>query len=486
MLCCAVLVGTLMKNNFFSINALALGLCLVVFSLIFTSCESTRDLDQQEDLVGVPERWQNRANSATPLDTTSLTTWWRCFNDSLLTQLISDALLNSTDLRTALSRITEARAQVGVERSYLFPSVSAGLGGRGSRRDTRGLQVVSSESYNASLSPSWEVDLFGRQGQNLKATSANLRETVENYYAAQVTLTADLALAYVTLRRAEAQLVVAENSIKTRSETVQISQWKEQAGTGTALDAIQSGVILDQARAAIPTLKQTIAQTHNQIALLSGKTPGALDALLAKQRPIPSVPSRHAIGIPAETLRQRPDVRAAEYAIEAAAARKKSAQLERLPSLSLSGSIGLESLKAGRLFSPETLAASAVGNLTAPIFEAGRIKQNIIIQDERLKQTVIGYESSILTALSEVENALIAIRRQAEKYAILRRTTKSALEASTLARQQYQAGQVDLLSVLEAERTLLSLEDQTIATQADEINAHIQLYKALGGGWSTY
>lgn len=483
---CAVLVGAPMKNNFFSRNVLALGLCLVAFSVIVTSCESTRDLNEEGELVGVPARWQNRAESPEPLDLTSLTTWWRGFNDSLLTQLISDALLNSTDLRTALSRINEARALVGVERSYLFPSVNAGLGARGSRIDTRGLPVVSSESYNTSLTPSWEVDLFGRQGQNLKATRANLRETVENYYAAQVTLTADLALAYVALRRAEAQLVVAENSIKTRGETVQISQWKEEAGTGTALDAIQSGVTLDQARAAIPGLKQTIAQTHNQIALLSGKTPGALDALLARPRPIPSLPSRLAIGIPAETLRQRPDVRAAEDAIEAAAARKKVAQLERLPSLNLSGSIGLEALKAGRLFSPETLAANAVGNLTAPIFEAGRIKENIIIQDERLKQAVIGYESTVLTALSEVEDALIAIRRQAEKYAILRRTAKSALEASTLARQQYQAGQVDLLSVLEAERTLLNLEDQTIATQAAEIDAHIQLYKALGGGWSTH
>ncbi len=294
----------------------------------------------------------------------------------------------------------------------------------------------------------------------------------------------EVADAYVTLRTAEAQLAVYEKNVSLRGETVQLTRWREQAGEGNTFESQQASSTLEQARATIPTLKQTIGQTKNRLSLLAGKTPGALDGLLAKPRGVPQPPSVLAIGIPVETLRQRPDVRASERAIEAAIARTKSAEAERYPSLALSGSLGIDALKSSSLFSPETAAASVLGNLSAPIFNAGRIRQTINIQNAQEKQAVIAYESTVLQALSEVENALIAVNRTSERLRTLDGAVASAREAATLANQSYKAGQVDLIQVLDTQRTLLSLEEQQTLTRGDRASAHIQLYKALGGGWS--
>jgi outer membrane protein TolC len=190
------------------------------------------------------------------------------------------------------------------------------------------------------------------------------------------------------------------------------------------------------------------------------------------------------MGIPAEMLRQRPDVRAAERGLEAAFARTEAARRQRLPALTLSGSIGVEALKAGRLFDPASTVASLLGGLTAPIFDAGRIRQTITIQSELEKQSLNTYESTVLTALSEVENALVAVQRNTERLDILTRATAAAREAASLSALQYEAGQVDLLVSLDAQRTLLDLEQQTVTTAAGRVNAYVQLYKALGGGWS--
>jgi NodT family efflux transporter outer membrane factor (OMF) lipoprotein len=344
---------------------------------------------------------------------------------------------------------------------------------------------VTNENYGASLDASWEVDLFGKQRQNVRAASADLAQSQENFYAAQVSLAAETATAYVDLRAAESKLTVLGNSIATREQTVQLTQWREQAGQGNALETQQAITSLEQARTAVPVLKQTIEQTRNQLTLLAGKPPGAMDRLLAREHPVPAPPSKIALGIPAETLRQRPDVRAAEHAVNAAFFRTKAAEAERYPSLNLSGSIGVEALKAGRIFSPESTAASILGSLAAPIFDAGRIKQNVTIQNERQKQALITYESTVLTALSEVENALIAIQRTSETLEVVNRAVIAAREAAKLASQRYEAGDVDLLNVLDAQRTLLSLEDQQVTTTGNRASAHIQLYRALGGGWSS-
>lgn len=435
--------------------------------------------------VVVPSRWQHRSGSTTAADDAALTTWWKQFHDPVLSEVVTISLHSSTDVRTALSRITEYRARRGVEKSWLFPQLTGNSSGSTERSRNRETNVtLSSETYRASLDASWQTDLFGQQRQILKAASEDLGKAEEEFHGAQVSLAAEVATAYVNLRSAEAELAVVQRSIATRSETVQLTRWREQAGRVSSLDTQQSISILEQARASIPELQLSVAQTRNQLARLSGSTPGALDSLLARPQNVPTPPSRIAVGIPAEALRRRPDVRAAEHQVEAAFARRNAAQLERLLSLTLNGTLGLETARAGRLFSPEITAASLVGSLTAPIFDAGRIRNNIVIQTELERQSVIAYEAVVLTALSEGENALVAIQRYSEKLGVLATAIVAAREAATLSGIQYKAGQVSLLDTLDAQRTLLSLEQQKVTAAALRANACIQLYKALGGGWS--
>ncbi|MES2597975.1 MAG: efflux transporter outer membrane subunit [Verrucomicrobiota bacterium] len=465
-------------------NLLRVSLCLPALSaaLLITSCTWTKR--PQSDVV-VPPSWQQKGGSSTvPLDTDRLAQWWTRFNDPVLNRLITDALQSSTDVRTSLARVDEARARRGVARSALFPTLSGDVSGQGARSDNRQTGVTTTDSYTSGISMSWEIDLFGKLRQSVRASSADLAQAEENYYGAQVTLAASVAESYVDLRAAEAQLAVYERNVTARSDTVQITRWKQQAGEGNGFETQQAASTLEQARATIPTLKLAITQTKNRLSLLSGKTPGALDSLLAKPRSVPRPSSTLAIGIPADTLRQRPDVRAAERGVEAAAARTRSAEREQLPSLRLNGDLGTTASRAASFLSPETAAASVLGDLSAPIFNAGRIKQTILIQSAQEKQALISYESTVLTALSEVENSLAAIRRTQERLNTLGGALTSAREAAKLASQSFEAGQADLLQVLDTQRTLLSLEEQQTLTLGDNATAHVQLYRSLGGGWS--
>ena len=464
-------------------------LLLAGSALALGACASVDPRTSLERAVDVPGRWQQGGASPGSLDPVALAAWWERFDDPALNELIAGALRTNPDVRTALSKIAQYRALRGVQRGALFPALTAGVAGSGTQVRGRNAAATTNgsgttESYSATLDASWEIDLFGAQRQTLAAASADLAQTAESFYGVEVTLAAEIATAYVNLRSAEAQLAVVQRSLGTRLETVQLTQWREQAGTGNALDTQQAVSLLEQARAAIPTLQLSIAQTTNQLASLAGRTPGALDALLAAPHAIPAAPADIAFGIPAETLRQRPDVRAAERGVAAAFARTEAARRQRLPALSLTGSLGVEALRARRLFTPDATIASLLGSLTAPLFEAGRISATITIQDELQKQSLIAYETTVLTALSEVENALVAIRRHTERLAALDRATAAAREAATLAALQFQAGQVDLLVSLEAQRTLLDLEQQSVVTAADRTADQIQLYKALGGGWS--
>lgn len=460
--------------------AIAVGL----IALLASSCASSGNGSTHRAPVSPPDAWKN-GDSAQPSQVADLATWWQRFNDPVLDDLIAEALRASPDIRTALTRIDEARARYGIERAAQIPSVNAGVSAQGSRTRNRPTDaVVKTESYRAGLDASWEIDLFGRQRQTTAAARADLAQTEENFFALQASLAAEVAQIYVTFRSTATQLDIVRRALATRTETWQLSAWREEAGLASALDTQQSLSALEQARASIPQLEETLEQTRNQLAILLGKTPGALDDLLSAQRTVPFASGEIAVGIPADTLRQRPDVRAAEQALLAATARTRAAQRQRFPSLSLSGSIGVDALKAGKLFSPQNSVASAAANLAAPIFDAGRIRQNIRLQTAAEERAFIAYESTVLTALADVENALVATSRTQERIAAIDRAAEAAQLAATLAQQQYEAGQVDLLTVLDSQRTLLSLEQQQVSARADLSFAHIQLFKSLGGGWS--
>lgn len=461
-------------------------LVVPVVAIGFCSCAAPGD--KWKDTVAIPSGWQAKPEDEKPLDTAAIKQWWKRFNDPVLDAVIDQALVASPDIQTALSRIAQSRGERSVQIAGLLPNITGNVSDRLQRRDEQSTGLVTqSETFNLSLDMSWQIDLFGRQLQNVAAATQDIQQTVENYYAAQVTLCSDVATAYITLRGAQAQLEVLRRNISTRNETTEITRWQTEAGVNDALALAQAVSTLEQARAAIPAIEQTISETKNQLSVLCGQTPAALDQLLNKSRSLPRVPGKVAVGIPADALNNRPDVRAAVNGVLAAYHRKTAAELERLPSIDLGGSLGLEALRTGTLFSPEstarTLAGSLLASLAQPIFEGGQITANIRINEELAKQAIYAYQSTVLVALSEVENALVAIRKSMERLEILRKADRAASEASALATQQYQAGEIELLTVLEAQRTQLSVEESRTTTEAEQLTAYVQLYKSLGGGW---
>ncbi|WP_269524337.1 efflux transporter outer membrane subunit [Coraliomargarita parva] len=456
-------------------------------SLLLSACATTSPIQQTRSTfeAGLPTNWQNAASSNASPDTASLSEWWTRFDDPVLDALIETALEHNTDIRSALSAIRQARAERGLTQSELWPSLGASVGASGS--ETRNRETdrhTSSENYSAGLDASWEVDLFGQQRKYLEASEAELAASVESYHDVQVSLAAEVANNYLTLRSTESQLAIVRQNLESREKTQQIVEWQEQAGEGDALSTQQSLASVEQARAQIPALEQSVVELRNSLAILTGRSPQTFELLPNTEQGLPDAPAAIAVGIPAETLEQRPDVRASERGIEAASANLSAAERSRLPTLNLSGSIGIEALKAGDLFDPQQIIANVVAGLSAPIWDAGRISRNIEIQKENLTQAYLQYESTVLTALGEVENALSSIDKYSQQLSTLERASQAASEATQLAQLQYESGEADLLTVLDAQRTQLSLDQSRITTQAEALQAHVQLYKVLGGGWS--
>lgn len=457
---------------------------------LLTSCASTQQRTSDIATAELPtyEEWSNRTATAAisrqGQDTEMLRSWWMQFDDPLLTELIATGIENSPDVDSALARVREARARIRVERSSLFPTLSGGVNGSGSEtRNHDSDTTSSSESYGASIDASWEVDLFGKQILSVSAAEANFQESLANLESVHASLASEIALTYLSLRSSEMQLSITAQNLALREETTQLAQWREEAGTGDALSTQQSLTSLQQARANIPSLRQSIAETRNTLALLCGFAPGEFESELSIRRTIPEPPNSVAIGIPADTLRQRPDVRAAESSLQASVALAKNAERQRLPSLTLRGSIGIDALHAGDLLSPESTIANIAASLTAPIFQAGKISRNIEIQQLQVEQAAASYKSVALNALHEVENALIAIEETGNRLQLLNTALESAQLSAELAQIQYEAGLTDIINVIDAQSSLLSMQEQTTSATAERTAAYVQLYKALGGGW---
>lgn len=435
--------------------------------------------------MALPATWKNAGGFPVASPTRDLSRWWGRFDDPVLNRLISDAIQSSPDLAAASARVRESRARRDAEFSTLFPTLDGGANRNARRAHTDGAGTNTATNYSAGLDASWEVDLFGKRRSSVQAAAANLGAAEENLHSVHAALAAEIASTYTSLRTNEARLVVLQQNVTTREQTAQLASWRQQAGEADSLESSQAQSSLESARAAIPSLERAIAEDRNQLALLAGQNPGSLDSLLTGGgKGIPEPPSSLAIGIPADVLRQRPDVRVAGYQVLAAAATTRSVEATRYPSLNLSGSLGLNTTHASKLLDPEATAASLVAGITSPIFNAGRIRSNIEAASAAEEQAIHGYRSTVLTALTETENALIACRRSAERLASLEKATQLARESDKLARQRYEAGEIDFLDVLDSQRTLLNLEDNLLSTRTDRTTAYIRLYQALGGGWS--
>jgi NodT family efflux transporter outer membrane factor (OMF) lipoprotein len=297
-------------------------------------------------------------------------------------------------------------------------------------------------------------------------------------------VTAEIALNYVEVRSYQTRLSISEANLDAQEETFRLVQNRYAAGLAAQLEVEQSRYNLESTRAEIPSLNTGLEQAKNRLSVLLGLQPGDLPQEVVENHPIPVPPIEIAVGVPAESLRRRPDVRRAEWELAAQTARIGVATAELYPKFSLVGSIGLESLSADNLFDAGSRTYSFGPTFSWRIFDIARVRQQIEVETARQEQALIQYETAILTALKDVENALVAYADEQVRRDTLVKATAAAKRAADLARMQYQAGLKDFQNVLESQRSLLSLQDQLALSDGAVISSLVRLYKALGGGWN--
>ena len=447
-------------------------------ALALGGCASTATQRDPPLPFEVPAAWSAPA-AATPGDASSLAQWWRRFDDPLLGDLVAQAWRNNTDVGTAQAALRQAWALRDVAAAALWPSLN---GSASAQHGTSGGHSTGN-TFQAGLNANWVPDVFGANRSALEAAVATADASAASLGDVRVSIASEIGLDYILLRSAQARLAIAGANLASQQETLAITQWRQQAGLITTLEAEQARASAEQTRALLPALRTSIEQTGHALAVLTGQPPAALAALLAAAGPVPQAAPDLALSIPAETLRQRADVRAAERKVAAALARVAQADAARLPSFALGGSLGLNALTLGTLTNAASVVSSLVASMAAPIFDGGAARAQVRSQQAAYDQARFAYEAVVLTALKDVEDALIALAGDRERLAALRNAADAAANASLLARQRYSSGLVDFQVVLETQRTQLSTQDSVASANADVSGDHVRLYKALGGGW---
>lgn len=436
--------------------------------------------------LAVPSAWSRAGelgDSGLPQRTENLAQWWQNLGDPVLTDLVDRALISGLDLRAAQARLREARGRRGLAGADRFPTVTASVSSSRISSSAETGTGATRSLYSAAFDASWEPDVFGGTRRAVEAAQADLEASAASLQATQVSLAAEVALNYVEVRAFQARRTIAESNLATQSETLQLIEWRAQAGLASSLEVEQSRANREQTRAQIHALETGLAEAEHRLAILLGQTPGSLRETLAAPAVMLEVPAQVMIGIPADTLRQRPDVHAAERNLAAETARVGVRTAELYPSLILSGSIGLEALSLGAL-GGDAATRSLAASLLATVFDGGRLRRQIEIQSAVQEQALVNYEATVLTALEDVENALAALANGRKRREALSSAAEAARNAALLARQRYASGLIDYQTVLDTERSVLSIEDSLASAEAEQVSALVRLYKALGGGWS--
>lgn len=456
-------------------------------SLLLGGCSLLQPLvgpDYRLPELRLPQSWLRAEPAAMAAPAVDPVTWWRQLNDPQLDGLITAALQSSLDLRAAQARLRQARASRSQAVAGLAPSV--GISG-GASRNKSASEIAPNATvntlYQAGFDASWELDLFGGTRRGIEAANADLAASQASLDNTRVSLVAEVARNYVELRGYQQRLAIARANLASQAETLQITQWRNEAGLASSLDVEQARTTREQTRASIPDLQNGLVAAENRLAILLGRQPGALQAELAATKPLPEAPDSVAAGIPADVLRQRPDLVAAERTLAAETARVGQKVAARFPSLTLSGTFGWQAYGLSALGGSGTLARSLAGSLAATLFDGGRLRAQVEIQNAVQEQALISYESAVLTALEDIENSLYAYAQARERVAARRAAAEAAKNAALLARSQYESGLADFQKVLETERTRLSAEDNLASAETTVLTSLITLYKALGGGW---
>lgn len=434
----------------------------------------------------MPDGWQEgHAPSMIPGQAVTLG-WWSEFDDPQLDAFIERARRHNLDIRQAVARIREARATLGVARGSWWPEANAEGSAVRQRSSENGLYSSGGTTetlYAAGLDASWEIDLFGRIRRSVEAAQADYQASEEDRRDVLISVFAEVARTYLDTRTYQARLAAAEGNIDSQRQVLKLTRSRFRNGLATGLDVAQAEQVLAASEAEVPPLRAGLTRSINTLAVLLGQTPGSLSDQLSAAAPIPVPPPQVAIGVPADLLRQRPDIRRAERQLAAQTARIGVAKADLYPRLSLSGTFAFEAIDAGDLLQGGSRAFGFGPTLRWLLFDGGRVRAQVAAEDARTEQALLTYEQSVLNALNEVENALSQYLNQRNRLDALDRSVQAAQRSLKLATRLYRDGLVDFQNVLDAQRELFNNENQLAVARGNTSIFLVQLYKALGGGW---
>jgi NodT family efflux transporter outer membrane factor (OMF) lipoprotein len=442
--------------------------------------------DYKQPDYKVQDSWNNVDDPALVPTKSEIINWWEVFNDPLLSKYINQASESNLDLKIAIARVNEAKARLGVVTGGRYPVVGVGgeiLNGEMSENVYGPGSGKNQTYYSGSFDAAWEIDLFGKISRSVESAAAEYQATEEDRNDVMISLYAEIANTYITIRTLQSKIKTVQNNIKVQQQAYDLAKARFDSGITSELDVSQAERLLANSYSQIPPLKIELNKAINTMALLLGKQPGALSEELLQDQPIPVPPETVATGVPADILRQRPDIRSAERRLAAQTARIGVAKADLYPSFSLVGSIGYQSFDAGDFFSPESFFFSIGPTVRWNFFQGGRVREQIKVEDARTEQLLLTYEKTILGALNEAENAFTSFIQQRVQYKYLIKSVEASRKSVKIATHLYGQGLTNFQNVLDAQRELINSENNMVDAQGKASANLVRLYKALGGGW---
>lgn len=459
---------------------------VALLPLMISACNGFKSVENAQQLAQLPT---TPAAFTLPQGVSAekpVADWWAQLQDAQLNQLIADSLQHNHSIRIAQASLEESRAYLRNSKLDRYPTVEANASGTRQRQsvDISGdINASITETYQAGFDASWELDIFGRVRNGVKLSKAQVAARKADLQAAQVSVAAEVASAYISLRGNQYLLDVAERNAKNQQESLQLTQRFEEVGRGDQLDVARAEAQLELTRATIPALQAQVNTSLNRIGVLTGTPTEQLKTSLAEVKSLPGIPASFAVGNPADLLKRRPDIRRAEQALAGSVAEYNIRVADLYPGISFTGGLGYLSTDWDRLGNQETETFSFTPRIHWAAFNLGRVDAQIDAADARTHQRIAEFEQRVLVALEETDNALQNFAREEERRTGLQRALAASNQAAFFARKKFEVGSSDFLTVLDAERSQLNVSAQLAQSDMQVLLNLVAVYKTLGGGW---
>lgn len=454
---------------------------IVLFATLFSGC-TTLGPDYKEPKAAIEKKWIDYKDPSVKSSPALTKKWWhKAFNDRTLNTLVDTALKENLTLRSAGLRVLQARQTLAITVGNQYPQTQAL---QGEAQSGAPFSSSPSQNYDLGFNLSWEADVWGRFERQIQSASAELNASVADYDGVMISLISEVAQTYLLIRTTQTRINIAKDNLKLQKQSLRITEAKFNAGEVSALDKDQAQTLYFNTQAYIATLKPTLQQLKNSLAILLGQPPHDMSTMLGTNKGIPNVNGSIALGMPQNLLRRRPDIRSSERQLAAQSAQIGYAVAELYPYFTIGGSIGTSAGSAGSdLFRKDMSNWSTFASFQWNIFNYGRLKSNVRLQDAIFQQELEDYRQTVLEAQGEVENAIVsflASKQQLNSYLKALNASKRAVKLSTL---RYEDGLVNFNTVISTLQTLASQQDTLAQTQGNTATDLINVYKALGGGW---